>query len=82
MLIGLGTGVEVGMAVAASAGAAGNVAVGAEIVVTSGAGAEESVVGVPVTGAGTPQDDINRANTRMKNAKFLKTVSFRGSIER
>jgi hypothetical protein len=79
MLIGFGTGVEVGISVAVAAGLGGrSVAVGAEIVVLRTAGVDRTVVAVGTSGAGAAQAENRMAKARIGRVSFFKTVSFTG----
>jgi len=76
MLIGLGTGVEVGMSVAVAADAGGRVvAVDVEIVVLRAAGVDGTAVAIGTSGAGVAQDANRMANTRIGKTNLFKAAS-------
>ena len=76
MLIGLGTGVEVGMIVDVARGAGGkDVAVGADIVVLRTSGVDKTVAAVGISGADVVQEVIRKANARIGKTNLFKVAS-------
>jgi hypothetical protein len=75
MLIGLGTGVEVGTSAAVTARVGGrSVAVGAEIIVLRTAGVGRTLVAVGTsTGASAAQAENRMAKARIGKVSFFKT---------